>query len=616
VKQLRLKSTLYPNLKTKKNGFEILIYGTVDAVKTKAGDWKKAPQQSDFEQLSLDIDLQKLNQEMEGRFLIVRSSENGCFEIATDRYSQFEIYYRLGAGIVDVADTFSALANSESDFDYASVAHTISIYGNRPPKKHTLFKNIKRLGIGETLTFKNGNCEIIAAKPEFIKRYNYQDENEALRTYSDLFMSAIRKRGSEKGNIVFLSSGWDSTSVLAALVHEYGPTKVKALTGRMQYSDRSGIANQIEIDKAMAFAKHFGVELKIVELDYANRGQQIFEKFRPLFNQYNISNITAYNWAILAEAASTIAGEGWSVFAGECSDAAHNLGFSQYATIFHTDLKFREYSDKMMSYLFGPSFYSKIKNMTFEKDEIYNFLKNYFASVKVEGPERERVARYILRSFFLRNSRFPGASLDTLQLLTEEGAQDYQNTMESYFAPFEDGINEENLYASYLYLYNSFHWQGSTVMPLFTVADHFGIQMKLPFWDSDLQNFLSYMPEHFGRGLDLKPTKYPLKMFLKNFIKNYPFEFQEGPHSYIYDVNPRFNHYEELIYHSGLTVVFRNEIKSLDYSKMFPGTYFNKARIGKLLNEFIEGKLVEGADRNDLFSLCMFISTNRELLQC
>src|SRR5690606_11507876 len=102
----------------------------------------------------------------------------------------------------------------------------------------------------------------------------------------------------------------------------------------------------------------------------------------------------------------------------------------------------------------------------------------------------------------------------------------------SYFDAVEN-LDENSLYAAYLYLYNSFHWQGSTVAPLFTVADHFGIQMKLPFWDADLQNLLSFMPEHFGRGLDLNPTKFPLKSFLKNKVENYPFELQEGPHSYL-----------------------------------------------------------------------------------
>ena len=40
---------------------------------------------------------------------------------------------------------------------------------------------------------------------------------------------------------------------------------------------------------------------------------------------------------------------------------------------------------------------------------------------------------------------------------------------------------------------------------------------KLPFWDNRIQSFLSAMPESWGRGLELKPTKYPLKWTLQNW---------------------------------------------------------------------------------------------------
>ena len=52
--------------------------------------------------------------------------------------------------------------------------------------------------------------------------------------------------------------------------------------------------------------------------------------------------------------------------------------------------------------------------------------------------------------------------------------------------------------------------------------------------------FLNEMPESWGRGLELKPTKYPLKWMLENCI-NYPMELQTGPHSYLYDINPSFD---------------------------------------------------------------------------
>ena len=59
----------------------------------------------------------------------------------------------------------------------------------------------------------------------------------------------------------------------------------------------------------------------------------------------------------------------------QVSDGAHNLGFSQYATIFHPVSEFREYSDKMASYLFGKNFFKNIINKNEKNDVIFDLLK-------------------------------------------------------------------------------------------------------------------------------------------------------------------------------------------------------------------------------------------------
>ena len=64
------------------------------------------------------------------------------------------------------------------------------------------------------------------------------------------------------------------------------------------------------------------------------------------------------------------------------------------------------------------------------------------------------------------------------------------------------------------------------------------------------------MQEDWGRGLEMKPTKFPLKWALENEI-DYPIKFQKGPHSYLYDVDPSFNHISEIL----LVQKFQNFIK-------------------------------------------------------
>ena len=103
------------------------------------------------------------------------------------------------------------------------------------------------------------------------------------------------------------------------------------------------------------------------------------------------------------------------------------------------------------------------------------------------------------------------------RLLTNLGKQDLDNkSIVAYLKEPADNLTPDNLYATYLDLYNSFHWQGSTVATLNHAVESHGLVCALPFHDTMLIDFLSHMPESWGRGLELKPTKYPLKWMLEN----------------------------------------------------------------------------------------------------
>ena len=93
-------------------------------------------------------------------------------------------------------------------------------------------------------------------------------DKKDLNQYSDYFIESIRARASDDGNIVYLSSGWDSTSILAVLVHLFGKSKTRCIIGKMIYSNRTGVVNQFEIDRAKLVADYFGVRLDIIDWDY------------------------------------------------------------------------------------------------------------------------------------------------------------------------------------------------------------------------------------------------------------------------------------------------------------------------------------------------------------
>lgn len=174
-------------------------------------------------------------------------------------------------------------------------------------------------------------------RPIVVGKYGERE----LIEHAELMIDAVRVRGSRYGNVVYLSSGWDSTSILACLVHLFGARNVRAVTGRMQYAERSGIINQLEVDRAQAFTDYFGVRLDVVDFDFRNEVPQLFNSLQPLLKPHNVASLTCLTHGILADFVADSSNGNEAVFAGEISDGAHNLGFSQFTTIFQPSFGFR-----------------------------------------------------------------------------------------------------------------------------------------------------------------------------------------------------------------------------------------------------------------------------------
>ena len=131
-----------------------------------------------------------------------------------------------------------------------------------------------------------------------------------------------------------------------------------------------------------------------------------------------VTSMSLYQWLDLAEyVAATSNGE--AVFSGEISDGVHNFGFSQSLTVLdHPVHEFREYSDKMASYLYGPTFLETILDGSFTNDSIYNFLKDRYKGGIFDLPSNNKTENItnLLSSMFLRDTRFPFWSLKIEEL--------------------------------------------------------------------------------------------------------------------------------------------------------------------------------------------------------
>jgi hypothetical protein len=545
--------------------------------------------------------------QVEGRFVCIKINELGLCEIYCDNYSRSDIYWLETKEAYFISTTLADLPIKDkyAEIDQIGLAQSLTIYGSRPLKKHTLYKNVKRLGVNESLLVEKGSIKIKKRdfKPLAVSKNLVEKD---LNDYSDYFIEAVRSRASEDGNIVYLSSGWDSTSILAVLVHLFGKSKVRCITGRMIYSNRNKYVNKAEIDRAKAVTEYFGVKLDIIDWDYTKNVKVDIDDVRPLFKAHQFGSLTALTQWYLAKAAKEMAKGGEVVFAGEMSDGAHNLGFSQYVSIFHpASQEFREYSDKMASYLFGPTFLNEMHNGNHENDPVWKIYSSIYKNINFDkiAKGKYNISNQMLYSFFLSGGRIPLYSKNNNKLLTEYGINEFsKESSQVYLKEFEGKVNPSNLYSHYLHLYNSFHWQGSTVAPLEYTLQEFGMKCMLPFHDKKVIDFLSTMPESFGRGLDLNPVKYPLKWMLKNKI-DYPIHLQVGPHSYLYDVIPGFSLIGEIINDSSFTELYKEILSQGDIYNKMDEAYFDMNYIKGIIKDFLNGKKIEGSELTDLAAI-------------
>ena len=179
------------------------------------------------------------------------------------------------------------------------------------------------------------------------------------------------------------------------------------------------------------------------------------------------------------------------------------------------------------------------------------------------------VKNSLLNSLFLTDKRFP--------LLENQSPVLNQNKIKKvndYFKKeyFQD-INLKNkneLYSIYIYLYNSFHWQAGTVSTMYELPDYHNLRMIMPYWNPILHEYLSKMPENWGRGLETKTLKYPLK---ENLSKKFDIMnvLNLGPHSYQYDVNRFSDPFLEILI-SKSAKKYINEV----FNKYHPCDYLDK----------------------------------------
>ncbi len=534
------------------------------------------------------------------------NSENNIISIQIDIRGISDVFYLKEGKKIFFSNNLlllKKLSQKKLNLDNFAILSAISSTGKRPPLNHTFFEEIKRISFDQVILVDKKNIKIKTQKYTPLKQKDPKSEKLFLEDYNK-YLKGYSNIGHKRNKVIFMSSGWDSLTILKLLTDKFGRNKVKPIIARLKFSKKTKVFNRFEIKKAQKICKHFKIKLNYVDVNYSKIDKYL-KDLDKLSTKRMLTNTFAYflHYNLVKEGVRKFGSSDF--FSGEISDGAHNFGFSQYSTLFDNENNgYREYMDKMMSYLFGPTFFEKIKKKTFHNDSIFKFLKEKKKiNTKINIKGNSDIFKNIMQSMFVTSSRFP---LDNLvsEFLMPNKKDAYLNEFNRTYLNNINFSTSEQLYSSYIYLYNKFHWQGSTVRTGYHIVDEFNSNFVNIFWDKNVQRLLSSMPEHYGRGLELKPTKFPEKYLLKQSIDTDKLNI--GPHSYISD-NSNFNPYFEVIYNSPFRAIIKKTFKEYNPLRILDKKYFNHKFIKKAISSFNKKSNKVNAEKiYSLFCICKF----------
>ena len=592
------------------DGRHIYLYGDVFYHIKSSGDISLIDFESSeyLKMVFSECNIKEVISNLEGQYIgICVDTQRNLVHIFGDRYTRMECFYtNKDTNFYFSTDLEFIFKNVVPEYDQRMLAHIFSVYGYYTPKGLTIYKNVRRLRVGEIVTLSDSgiNSDLIEFKPLEIEEYTDND----LEVYYRVLKESVISRANRSGQTwVSSSSGWDSSILLGLLISEFGSQNVGMLSGSMKYSERTDVINKFEIDKINKIGEYYGIKPKMVEFDLiSKKAPDYWQRILPYYKSRHMYTLANYNYSKLSDRLCNVAGKGQTIFNGETSDSLHNFGFSQFMTFFHTKKSFTEYADKMNCYLYGTSFFKKVLNGTYEKDKVFEIFKKMSGGVEFAPGwnSREDIIESYLFPFLYGTPRIPFAKTYLNPVLTEKGQKAiYKFPFRDYMPDLLSKISESNIYSWLIYLYQNFHSQGSTVSTPKYAMELNGHKCRLPFYDVRLISLLSKAPERWGRGLELNNTKYPLKWVAKNKIK-FPYQLlDEGPHAYLWDVIEGISLAAEVVYRSGVTEFFKNTIKSRSYKNIIEDEYFDIGYLDRLCTEYLNGKEAKGIDLTNLLSL-------------
>lgn len=525
---------------------------------------------------------------VEGEYWGLKIDYSGnSIKIFSDKLKQLDLYYFIDERFFIMSSDPKNIINEvgQPPYDNNSLISAISFY---LPRGNTLFEGIKRLKYNEfiKLTTKDVTVERFRDKNVNIEDYGKDD----LLAYEKIVEKSILSRASDKLNLVFNSGGWDSTLILALLRNNLGANKVKGVTMKIVFED-GRCFNEYEVKKVQQIAKIFGTKVDIVEINYKKDDLYSFlNKEKDNLFYRGLFFLGPANWSKTISYIKEKYGEDVTVFHGEGCDSLHNFGFSQFETLLHESEPFRIYADKMHNYLFSPSFFKKVKDNSYPEDNVYRIFRGLWRDKKfVDGAKlnnQAKIYQYLL-SFLLSDIRIPFRELSGLYVKPQPFRKFQKWLKQEYFQLAIDNVSEKNLYYHFASLYADFHLQSPQIKIYRTGLKN----VRFPYIDLNLFNFLYRMPENFGRGLEFRPTKFPEKELARKVFPQKLIDILEaGPHSYLSEVE-KMNPYDEYWLKGKVYDYVKHKISESKISRIFDKDIFQTESIEKFAQALKRGHL-------------------------
>jgi len=527
------------------------------------------------------------SESVEGMYNVaVIDEQKNTISIFGDAFNRVNLFYCLDGKCPVISTELRDVLSCFDKIDYDPAVFNCLLILGYPPAKHTPYRGLRRLALGEGLLLQNDGLHLVKAE---VKPLVSVEMGEAeLDRYGDILENAILSRSSQTENWVELS-GWDSTVILAVLRKHFDVDKVRAVTWGFKYSDGSYFLPHA-VENAIEFGKHYDVIAEVVE---TYLGDARLPQFLSGTRRVRVSHF-AYEFPLGYQAMADLIKDkgktGATVFLGSFSDSLHDFAFSHYASFPSLSRDFQNYGGKIRAYLYSPSFLKKVLDNTFADDFAYKLFKWHYSGVAFTDvssmPKNERVFEYLL-SFILSGSRLPFAPIATESVFPNDAKVRFKEWLyENYFKDAVEQIDCHNMYFWLIRLYQYFHLQGFEKSVQDVCFQGSRKRVCQSYYDLEFVKFMQTVPEYWGRGLEWRPAKYPLMHYGRQKL-GVPYEKLESTLHHSTDDAEHFgtrDHRSEIINDSTLTPSVWKEVRSNpNLSRFFDKEWFNINALNNVL---------------------------------